>query len=62
MTQEDVGRQAGCSTSYVRLLEQGFAPATSAVLPRVRAVLDAPHKDGAFPPQTRDSVVPSIAS
>jgi transcriptional regulator with XRE-family HTH domain len=36
MTQEDVARRAGCSVSYVRLLEGGYLPASGAKLDAVR--------------------------
>lgn len=44
MSQESVARKADCSTGYVRLLEQGFAPAKSDVLPRVMRVLSPPDE------------------
>ena len=47
LSQEAVARTAMCSTGYVRLLEAGFAPGRSDVLPRVIAALndiEAPDK------------------
>lgn len=35
MSQQRLAELAHCSVSYVRLLERGFAPASSDVLPRV---------------------------
>lgn len=40
MTQQVLAERADCSVSYVRLLEAGMTPQTSAVLPRIAAVLD----------------------
>jgi len=39
LTQERLAVAAGCSGGYVRLLERGFAPEHSAVLPRLLAVI-----------------------
>jgi predicted transcriptional regulator len=41
ISQEDLARLADCSTGYVRLLERGFQPEHSDVLPRVIAALDS---------------------
>lgn len=41
LSQQVLAEKAGCSVSYVRVLEQGFAPDRSEVLPRVLAVLSA---------------------
>lgn len=40
LSQEEVARSADCSTGYIRLLERGFAPGHSDVLPRVIAALN----------------------
>ncbi len=40
LSQEALARLSDCSTGYVRLLERGFQPARSDVLPRVLAALD----------------------
>jgi transcriptional regulator with XRE-family HTH domain len=39
LTQQQLAAAADCSLSYVRLLESGFAPASSDVLPRIAAAL-----------------------
>jgi len=39
MTQQQLAHAAGCSIAYVRLLECGFAPHASAVLPRIERAL-----------------------
>ncbi len=39
LPQEDVARLADCSVDYVRLLERGFEPRYSDVLPRIAAAL-----------------------
>ena len=41
LTQERLAVEAGCSGGYVRLLERGFMPAHSDVLPRLFAAIDA---------------------
>jgi transcriptional regulator with XRE-family HTH domain len=40
LTQERLSALVGCSLSYVRLLEAGYRPGSSAVLDRVAAVLN----------------------
>jgi transcriptional regulator with XRE-family HTH domain len=40
-TQQQTAERAGCSISYIRLLEARFTPADSGVLPRVRAALES---------------------
>jgi transcriptional regulator with XRE-family HTH domain len=43
LSQQDVASRAGCSVSYVRVLESGYQPAHgSGVLARIKAVLDEP--------------------
>lgn len=39
LSQEKLARMADCSTAYVRLLEAGYQPRDSSVLPRVRQAL-----------------------
>lgn len=39
LTQQTLAERAGCSISYVRLIEQGFAPTSSDVLPRIADAL-----------------------
>lgn len=39
LSQEQLAREADCSTVYVRLLESGYAPGASDVVPRILAVL-----------------------
>jgi transcriptional regulator with XRE-family HTH domain len=40
LSRERLAREVGCSTSYLQLLENGFAPAYSHVIPLLLAVLD----------------------
>jgi len=40
LSQESVARTVNCSAGYVRLLESGYAPGRSDVLPRVIAALN----------------------
>jgi len=40
ISQELLARRADCSTAMVRLLESGYVPAHSEVLPRVLAILN----------------------
>jgi transcriptional regulator with XRE-family HTH domain len=40
LSQQRLAELAGCSLTFVRVLEAGYEPATSAVLPRILAVLD----------------------
>lgn len=40
LSQEQLARRADCSTAYVRLIEAGYAPARSDVLPRIAGVLN----------------------
>jgi transcriptional regulator with XRE-family HTH domain len=40
LSQQQIAIRACCSISYVRLLERGFQPTRSDVLPRVLAALD----------------------
>lgn len=40
LSQQDLAQRAGCSISYVRVLEQGFAPDRSDVLPRILNALN----------------------
>lgn len=42
LSQQRLAELAGCSLTFVRVLEAGYEPATSAVLPRILAVLDGP--------------------
>ncbi len=42
LTQDALADRAGCSVDYVRLLERGYVPRYSDVLPRVLAVLADP--------------------
>lgn len=39
LSQEALARRADCSTAYVRLLERGFEPQRSDVLPRIAQAL-----------------------
>ena len=39
LSQQDVARLADCSVSYVRLLERGFEPSESRVVPRLLTAL-----------------------
>ena len=45
LTQQDVAVRAGCSVSYVRLLESGYLPEASEVLDRIGSVLGPAHDD-----------------
>jgi transcriptional regulator with XRE-family HTH domain len=45
LTQQQVAFKADCSLSYIRLLEQGFLPEHSDVLPRVLRALELPHDE-----------------
>jgi predicted transcriptional regulator len=40
ISREKLAWKVGCSSSYVQMLESGFQPARSDVLPRLLAVLD----------------------
>ena len=40
LTQQELATRAGCSLSYLVMLEMGFSPARSAVLPRIIRVLN----------------------
>jgi len=40
LSREKLAWKVGCSSSYIQLLETGFQPARSDVLPRLLAVLD----------------------
>jgi predicted transcriptional regulator len=40
LSQESLARAADCSTAMVKLLERGFTPTRSAVLPRIVRVLE----------------------
>jgi transcriptional regulator with XRE-family HTH domain len=40
LSQQRVAELAGCSLTFVRVLEAGYEPVTSNVLPRIEAVLD----------------------
>jgi transcriptional regulator with XRE-family HTH domain len=46
LTQVDVARRAGCSVSYIRLLEAGGVPHKSRVLPDVLRVLVPKRSEG----------------
>ena len=39
-SQEQLAQAAGCSTGYIRLLEKGFDPRFSDVMPRIHEVLN----------------------
>jgi ribosome-binding protein aMBF1 (putative translation factor) len=39
LSQEQLARRADCSTAYVRLIEAGYAPGRSDVIPRVLRAL-----------------------
>lgn len=49
LSQEALARRADCSTAMVRLLEAGYHPTASDVLPRLEAILnnDSPATNGA---------------
>lgn len=47
LSQQRVAELAGCSLTFVRVLEAGYAPVTSNVLPRIHAVLDGPTQSSA---------------
>lgn len=40
LSQQRLAELAGCSLSMIRLLEAGYEPADSAVVPRIERVLD----------------------
>lgn len=40
LSQQELAQRAGCSIAYLRLLERGFAPDRSTVLPRIVHALD----------------------
>ncbi len=46
LTQQQLATLAGCSMAYVRVIEAGYTPAQSDVLPRVFAVLNERRQDG----------------
>ena len=46
LTQQQLAQRAGCSMAYVRVIEAGYTPAQSDVLPRVFAVLNEVEPDG----------------
>lgn len=41
VSQQELAARAGCSVAYVRMIEGGWRPAQSDVLPRILAVLTA---------------------
>jgi transcriptional regulator with XRE-family HTH domain len=47
LSQQRLAELAGCSLTFVRVLEAGYAPVTSNVLPRIEAVLDGPTQSSA---------------
>lgn len=40
LTQEQLAERAGCSVNYIQLLERGYQPRYSDVLPRLLGVLE----------------------
>jgi predicted transcriptional regulator len=46
LSQEELARRADCSTVYVRLLESGYAPSQSDVIPRILRVLNEKRPGG----------------
>lgn len=46
LSQEELARLAQCSTVYVRMLESGFTPSQSSVIPRILAVLNEKRPGG----------------
>lgn len=44
-TQVDLARLAGCSVRHIRLLERGYIPGRSRVLPDLLRVLHTPHNE-----------------
>lgn len=40
LTQEQLARVAGCSLSYIRLVEGGYRPSSAASSPKLRRLLD----------------------
>ena len=57
LSQQRVAEDAGCSLSYVRLIEAGMTPTRSAVLPRIEAALLAHEDDHAA-----DAALPNHAA
>jgi transcriptional regulator with XRE-family HTH domain len=49
LSQEALARRANCSTVYIRLIESGYAPGHSDVLPRILAALDDAERDQIVP-------------
>lgn len=64
LTQQQVAAGASCSLSYIRLLERGFVPVESDVLPRVLRLLNdedpagtqGPRHDSGVRSRPRDAV------
>jgi transcriptional regulator with XRE-family HTH domain len=46
LTQQELAERAGCSISYVRLLERGYAPSFSEVITRLERVLNEKRPGG----------------
>jgi len=46
LTQQQLASLAGCSMAYIRVIEAGYTPAQSEVLPRVLAALNESSPEG----------------
>jgi transcriptional regulator with XRE-family HTH domain len=49
LSQQALAERAGCSVSYVRLLEAGYSPDVSAVLDRITAALTDEERQAGSP-------------
>lgn len=60
-TRQRLAEEARCSLSHVALFEKGYRPQTSAVLPRLLAVLEAAENESRRSPQNdeRPAEMPS---
>jgi predicted transcriptional regulator len=47
LSQEDLARRADCSTVYVRMIEGGYTPTESSVIPRIMRALKEERPDRA---------------
>jgi transcriptional regulator with XRE-family HTH domain len=54
LSQERLARMAGCSAGYIRMLEHGFQPTDSAVLPRLFKALSTTNEGPAGKPSLRE--------
>ena len=55
LRQEDLAQRAGCSTIYVRMIESGYAPRYSDVIPRIMQALNEVEPGRGVPSSTKTS-------